>query len=121
MGQKFVFPQRTLTLKKPYFILDVINQKRFFYNFEKNLKYCLKNHKDITMKTKSKNYRFEIFTKNHLYHINFFTTSASNTVIEVRPIIKKNNSIISIDYLVNETFNMYNELEHLYIFDAIIY
>lgn len=121
MGQKFVFPQRTLTLKKPYFILDVSNQKRFFYNFEKNLKYCLKKYKDITIKTNYKNYKFEIFTKNHLYNINFFTTFASNTIIEVKPIIKKNNSIISIDYLINETFNMYNELEHLYTFEPNVF
>ena len=35
MGQNFVFPQRTLTLKKPYFILDVINQKGFFIILKK--------------------------------------------------------------------------------------
>ena len=71
-GTKFCISTENSYFKKPYFILDVINQKRFFYNFEKNLKKCLKSHKDITMKTNSKNYRFEIFTKNHLYHINFF-------------------------------------------------
>lgn len=118
MGQKLSFPKRPISLKKPYFLLDINNQTKFFYNFEKNLKYCLQKYDNIIIKTKQNKFRFQIFTINYLYHINFYSTSVNNTIIEVKPIRKNHSDIIDIDNLINDTFNMYSELEYLYILDT---
>jgi hypothetical protein len=111
----YVFPEKPIFLVKPYYIITVNNQYKFFNKFKKKLiNEIEKSNEKINLIIDMNKYRLKLEYKNNKYHINFYTSLIHNTFIEVQRRTNPTNDIIVIQKVIENTFNSIPQLQGLF-------